>query len=98
MNNHVITQDYPTYIHSILSSAQHHMVEYRAERRRVDRPLRLVLLQQLQGRGVEELGGLVLRGRDEHGPVAGQLHVVDLVGVLLDRVQLLAGLLVELGV
>lgn len=85
------------HLHGILSAAQHHMLQIRTDRRRIDWPLRFVGLQQNETLRVEQLGRRVLAGRHEHRAIARQLHVVDNAGVVLDRVQLLAVAQIEHG-
>ena len=79
-------------VHGILPAAQHHVFQYRADRRGIDWAFRLVRLQQHEIVGVEQLRCVVLGRRYEHGSVLVHLHVVDQVFVLLHGVQLFSRL------
>lgn len=73
------------------------MVQDGTDGGRVDGSLGLILFEQLQIRGVEQLGRVIFGSGDEHGVVARHLHVVDGRRVLLDAAHHLARAQVPLG-
>lgn len=76
-------------LHGILATAQDDVIENRTDRSRIDRTLGFVCLQAHQAVAVEQFGRGVLRGGHKHGAIFGHLHVVDVGGVILHRIQFL---------
>mmetsp|Transcript_8037 Transcript_8037/g.23586 ORF Transcript_8037/g.23586 Transcript_8037/m.23586 type:complete len:259 (-) Transcript_8037:444-1220(-) len=80
------------HAHRVLSAAHHHVRRLLVGRdvRRVERAVRGVHFEALEGVHVEELGRAILGGGDEEGVVPRELDVDNLARVRVDLVDLLA--------
>ena len=81
---------------SDLSSTKYNMVKDGREGGGIDRPFRHVLLHRAEIVGVEEHGGAVLGGGDQHAPVLACLHVRNRLPVVRAHLELLASLHIPL--
>lgn len=78
-------------IHSLLPTSHNHMgvrVNQRRDSCRVDGSVGLVHLESLKVGDVPQARGGVLAGGDEHHAIMAELHVLDLLGVLLTHLNL----------
>lgn len=79
-------------IHGILTAAEHDVIKYGADGRGVHRSFCLVGLQALQSVSVEEFCCGVLWGWHKHRSVSWHWHILNLCCVILDWIDLFAGL------
>lgn len=74
--------------HSVFAATEHDVIASGGDGGGIDGTFRLVELEDVEGLGVEETGGLIPAGRDEHSLVLRELEVGDGVSVgIVDEID-----------
>lgn len=74
-------------LHSFLTSTQQDVLLDRGNSRTVHRTISLVRLQELESFSVEQFGSGVFGGSYQHGPIFGELKILDEVVVTVVHSQ-----------